>query len=47
MREVNKLCKAFSTDNPFDVKMSTDLKYQLLFFLNYWTPAYSRVDDVK
>lgn len=47
VNEVKKLCKAFSTDNPFDAKMSTDLKYQLLFFLNYWTPAYSRVDDVK
>ena len=43
---VNRLCKALSTGNPFDAKMSDDLKYQLAFILSIWSPAHSRVDDI-
>ncbi len=41
---VSRLCKAFSTGNPFDVKMDNDLKKYLLFIHNKWNPSYSRLD---
>ena len=43
---VNKLCKALSTNNPFDVKMSDDLKYQIAFYLGAWLPNSSKIDSI-
>lgn len=43
---VNKLCKALSTDNPFDAKMSDDLKYHIVFYLGSWLPYSSKVDSI-
>ena len=41
---VSKLCKAFSTGNPFDVKMDNELKKYLLFVQTKWIPGASRLD---
>ena len=41
---VSKLCKAFSTGNPFDVKMDNDLKKYLLYIHNKWNPGTCRLD---
>lgn len=46
LNTVNKLCKALSTDNPFDVKMSDDLKYQIAFYLGAWLPHSSKITSI-
>lgn len=46
LNDVNKLCKALSTGNPFDAKMSDDLKYQLAFYFGSWFPQSTRVDAI-
>lgn len=43
---VDKLCNALATDNPFNAKMSDDFKYQLAFYLSIWLPNSTRIDSI-
>lgn len=43
VEDVKKLCKAFSTDNPFNAKMNPDLSFQMLYGLKIWNASQSHV----